>query len=89
MVVGEKLWTLSQQHQVMCITHLPQLAGYGGQHYKVTKAVVEGRTITDVIALEGEARQQELAQMLGPVGEGTLQSAREILRLVKERTRQG
>jgi DNA repair protein RecN (Recombination protein N) len=89
MVVGEKLWTLSQQHQVMCITHLPQLAGYGGQHYKVTKAVVEGRTITDVIALEGEARQQELAQMLGPVSEGTLQSAREILRLVKERTRQG
>ena len=89
MVVGEKLWTLSQQHQVMCITHLPQLAGYGGQHYKVTKAVVEGRTITDVIALEGEARQQELAQMLGPVGEGTLQSAREILRLVVERTQQG
>jgi DNA repair protein RecN (Recombination protein N) len=89
MVVGEKLWTLSQQHQVMCITHLPQLAGYGGQHYKVTKAVADGRTITDVIVLEGAARQQELAQMLGPVSEGTLQSAQEILRLVQERTQQG
>ena len=86
MVVGEKLWNLSRGHQVMCITHLPQLAAYGDQHYKVTKDVMDGRTITDVIQLLGDERRDELAQMLGPVGEGTLHSADEILQLVNERT---
>ncbi len=86
MVVGEKLWNLSSQHQVMCITHLPQLAAYGEQHYKVTKAQVDGRTITEVIPLTGTDRREELAQMLGPVSEGTLHSADEILQLVRERT---
>lgn len=84
MVVGEKLWNLSQQHQVMCITHLPQLAAFGEQHYKVTKDLVDGRTHTQALLLQGEARQKELAQMLGPVSEGTLQSASEILALVEE-----
>jgi DNA repair protein RecN (Recombination protein N) len=81
-VVGEKLWNLSHQHQVMCITHLPQLAAFGDQHYKVTKEMMDGRTNTAVVLLEGHDRQSELAQMLGPVSEGTLQSADEILSLV-------
>ena len=88
MVVGEKLWTLSRQHQVMCITHLPQLAAYGDQHYKVTKQVQDGRTLTAVVPQVGRDRRDELAQMLGPVGEGTLQSVDEILQLVRERTGQ-
>jgi len=88
MVVGEKLWTLSQKHQVMCITHLPQLAAYGDQHYKVTKELVEGRTHTEVIPLSGKDRQVELAQMLGPVSEGTLSSVDEILGLAQEYIRQ-
>ena len=86
MMVGEKLWSLSRQHQVMCITHLPQLAAFGEQHLKVTKQTLDGRTITDVVTLSGQARQEELAQMLGPVGEGTLHSVEEILQLVRERT---
>ncbi len=83
MVVGEKLWNLSRQHQVMCITHLPQLAAFGDQHYKVTKEMVDGRTLTRALLLEGGERQNELAQMLGPVSEGTLQSASEILAMVE------
>ncbi len=86
MVVGEKLWFLSRQHQVMCITHLPQLAAYGDQHFKVTKALVDGRTITEVLPLADGGRREELAQMLGPVTEGTLHSADEILERVRERT---
>ena len=87
MVVGEKLWNLSRQHQVMCVTHLPQLAAYGDQHYKVTKKQTDGRTITEVIQMVDEARRSELAQMLGPVGEGTLRSVDEILQIVAERTK--
>ncbi len=83
MVVGEKLWNLSRQHQVMCITHLPQLAAFGDQHYKITKEMVDGRTLTRALLLEGVERQNELAQMLGPVSEGTLQSASEILAMVE------
>ncbi len=85
MIVGEKLWRLSRQHQVLCITHLPQLAGFGDQHFKVTKGIVDGRTHTEALLLEGEARQHELAQMLGPVSEGTLQSADDILEVVHQR----
>jgi DNA repair protein RecN (Recombination protein N) len=88
MVVGEKLWNLSRQHQVMCITHLPQLAAYGDQHYKVTKELLDGRTHTEVLSLLGNDRRNELAQMLGPVSEGTLNSADEILQLVHEHTGQ-
>lgn len=84
-VVGEKLWNLSHQHQVMCITHLPQLAAYGDQHYKVTKEIMNGRTHTEALLIQGAERQTELAQMLGPVSEGTLQSANEILAMVEER----
>jgi DNA repair protein RecN (Recombination protein N) len=78
-VVGQKLWQLGRQHQVLCITHLPQLAAYGDQHFHIEKQVLAGRTVTVVKPLEGEARVLELAQMLGGVSEGTLQSARELL----------
>jgi DNA repair protein RecN (Recombination protein N) len=67
----------------MCITHLPQLAAFGVQHYKITKELVDGRTLTRALQLEGVERQNELAQMLGPVSEGTLQSANEILAMVE------
>jgi DNA repair protein RecN (Recombination protein N) len=79
MTVGQKLWNLARQHQVFCVTHLPQLAAYGDQHFKVLKSVEAGRTSTSVEILEGEMRRRELAQMLGGVSQGTLQSADEIL----------
>ena len=82
-VVGQKLWQLGQQHQVLCITHLPQLAAFGNQHYRVMKIVNGGRTSTTVEPLEGKKRLTELALMLGDVSEGTLQSAQEILQGAK------
>ena len=85
-VVGHKLWNLGREHQVLCITHLPQLAGFGDQHYRVEKLVQEGRTSTLVKSIKGKDKLMELAQMLGDVSEGTLQSANEILQSVKEAT---
>jgi DNA repair protein RecN (Recombination protein N) len=78
-IVGQKLWRLARQHQVLCITHLPQLAAYGEQHFQVEKELQAGRTTTQVRLLQGEARLLELAQMMGGVGEGTLRSARELV----------
>ena len=79
LVVGHKLWNLGRQHQVFCVTHLPQLAAFGDQHWQVKKILHEGRTLTRVELLKGDARLLELAQMLGDVGEGALRSAHEIL----------
>lgn len=84
MVVGHKLWNLSRSHQVFCVTHLPQLAVFGDQHYQVQKLVDKGRTLTRVEPLEGEARLLELSQMLGEVGEGTLRSAHELLQTARQ-----
>ena len=83
-VVGEKLWTLGREHQVLCITHLAQLAGFGDRHFKVQKEVLEGRTITVVREVKDQDRLVELAQMLGDLSEGTLQSANEILQGVQK-----
>ena len=85
-VVGNKLWSLAHQHQVLCVTHLPQLAAFGSQHYHVEKYLESGRTITKVTRLTGEKRTTELAQMYGEISQGTLQSAREILQAVEKRT---
>jgi len=82
--VGQKLWRLARQHQVLCVTHLPQLAVHGDQHYHVQKTVQAGRTLTEVNQLENEARVEELAQMFGAVSAGTLQSARELLQAVSK-----
>ena len=78
-VVGQKLWNLGRAHQVMVITHLPQLAAYGDQHFQVQKLFNNGRTTTQVKPLEGNERLLEIAQMLGEVSEATLRSAHEIL----------
>lgn len=82
-VVGEKLWRLARRHQVLCVTHLPQLAAYGDQHFKVEKIVNAGRTTTQVIQLDGQPRVDELANMMGEISEGTLRSANEILESVR------
>ena len=66
-IVGQKLWGLTAvgEHQVIVVTHLPQLAGYGDAHFHVSKQVVEGRTKTAVINLDRDGRIDELAAMLG------------------------
>ena len=83
-VVGQKLWQLAREHQVLCITHLAQLAGFGERHIKVEKALKGDRTTTVIKKLVDNDRIVELANMLGEVSEGTLQSANEILQGVKE-----
>jgi DNA repair protein RecN (Recombination protein N) len=74
-IVGQKLWVLSRAHQVLCITHLPQLAAYGDQHVKVEKQLRSGRTITTTRSLSESERVTELATMIGAVTESNLDSA--------------
>ncbi len=83
-VVGRKLWELARQHQVLCVTHLPQLAAFGEQHLQVQKLVLEGRTVTQVESLSDERRLLELAQMMGEVSDGTRQSAQELIEAVRQ-----
>jgi len=94
--VGEKLWELGAgagpgrlQHQVLCVTHLPQLAGFGDEHLRVEKHVerFDGteRTVTRIKRLEDGERVRELAQMLGGTGEAVYRSAEEILEQVAGR----
>lgn len=80
-IVGQKLWQLGRRHQVLCITHLPQLAAYGEQHFHVEKQIRSDRTVTRIRPLAGEERLVELAAMLGGVSESTLQSARELIEM--------
>lgn len=63
--VGEKLRKVSEHHQVLCITHLPQVAAHGVSHYVVTKDVQKGRTHTQITPVTGEQRAREIARMLG------------------------
>ncbi len=63
--VGEKLHALSESHQVISITHLPQVAAYGDKHLSVSKKVVDNRTQAEIAELEGETRAKEIARMLG------------------------
>ena len=64
-VVGEKLWALGQDHQVLCVTHLPQIAVLADTHFRVSKALSADRTTTQVEQLAPAERTQEVAQMLG------------------------
>jgi DNA repair protein RecN (Recombination protein N) len=63
-VVGHRLRQLGAKYQVLCITHLPQIAAYGETHYSITKRVQSGRTLTAITPVAGEAREQELARMI-------------------------
>lgn len=85
-IVGEKLWRLARGHQVLCVTHLPQLAAFGDTHYHVEKGfTMDDRTITKVRRIEGDSRREELAAMLGGVGEANMEAARELQKSAKQR----
>ncbi|NNF99093.1 MAG: DNA repair protein RecN [Desulfobacteraceae bacterium] len=81
-VVGIKLSELAAHHQVICITHLPQIAKFGDQHFKISKSVSKGRTTTTICAVDAKERVLEIARMLGGVNitEATLSHARELLK---------
>ncbi len=77
--VGEKLWGLTHTHQVLCVTHLPQLAAFGDAHLKVEKVLHNGRTSTTVRALKRKERVEEIAQMLGTSGSAGAKGAEQLL----------
>ena len=77
--VGRKLQHVAQYHQLICITHLPQVAACGTTHLAVTKQVREGRTFTEIRLLASHERPIEIARMLGTQSEATLQHARTLL----------
>ena len=80
-VVGGRLQKLAERVQVLCITHLPQIAAHGGTHYRITKAVRNGRTTTSVARMSPSDREEELARMIGgsAVSAAVMASAREML----------
>ena len=77
--VGKKLRGLGRSHQVLCITHLPQVAAQGQSHFAVEKKIKQNRTLTELTRLDGTARQRELARMLGGQTEAALALARSLL----------
>lgn len=84
-VVGKKLKEVSKNHQVLCITHLPQIAAYADAHYSVEKEVKAGRTCAKIRELKGEGKVAELSRMLGGVKitEKTKEHAIEMLENAK------
>jgi DNA repair protein RecN (Recombination protein N) len=80
-VVGARLQRLAGRFQVLCITHLPQIAAYGGTHYRISKSVRAGRTVTEVARVSGAEREDELARMIGgaAISPAVRASAREML----------
>jgi DNA repair protein RecN (Recombination protein N) len=79
--LGEKLAHIARGHQVLCITHLPQIARYAGTHFRVEKEIQGGRTVTRVQHLESNERVEEVSRMLGGkvITEQTRAHARELL----------
>jgi len=80
--VGRCLAELAGRHQVLCITHLPQIAAYASAHFRVEKCDVEGRPSARLLRVEGAERVEEIARMAGgeEVGESTRRHARELIR---------
>jgi DNA repair protein RecN (Recombination protein N) len=78
--VGAKMQTLGRDHQVICITHLPQVAATASSHFVVTKDVTRGRTFSNLREVTGKGRQEEIARMLGGKSESALELAASLLK---------
>jgi DNA repair protein RecN (Recombination protein N) len=85
-VIGEKLAELSRNHQVLCVTHLPQVASYADAHFRIVKSVEGDRTRTSVERLADDDRIEELAAMLGGTKHG-VEQARALLEQARGRAR--
>ncbi|MFB3853627.1 MAG: DNA repair protein RecN [Vicinamibacterales bacterium] len=85
-VVGAKLQRLGERFQVICITHLPQIAAYGGTHFHIEKSVAGQRTVTTVCRLDASGRVEEIARMIGgaQISSVTRRGARELLERAKQ-----
>ena len=84
-VVGHKLQEIAQTHQIICITHLPQIAAYGAHNYKISKASDDTMTYTTVLPLSHEEIVNEIARLLGGsnITDTTLRSAEELIEASK------
>ena len=78
--VGAKMLTLGHDHQLICITHLPQVAAIASSHFVVTKDVARGRTFSNLREVTGKSRQEEIARMLGGKSESALKLAANLLK---------
>ena len=79
-IVGEKLWQLTRNHQILCVTHLPQIASFADTHYNVHKQLNGDRTVTLVSELRPEQRVREIAHIMGgDATEFSMKSAEEML----------
>jgi DNA repair protein RecN (Recombination protein N) len=87
-LVGLQLKRLAEKHQVVCITHLPQIACHGKHHYKVAKVAGDGETVTTIRPIASEDRVEELARMLGgiSISEKVRAHARELLQQTQSTT---
>jgi DNA repair protein RecN (Recombination protein N) len=86
--VGDKMRQIGQRRQVLCITHLAPVAAGAAAHYRVSKQVQDGRTLTEIQLLDKSARIEELARMLGGTGEAARQHAESLLKPIGNSTRQ-
>ncbi|OPX32682.1 DNA repair protein RecN [candidate division KSB1 bacterium 4484_188] len=87
LAVGKNIRKLTQSHQIICITHLPQIASFGNAHYRVEKFIKDGRTFTHIYELKDEERIEEIARLMGgkQLTDSILQSARDLMKeAVKE-----
>jgi len=77
--IGAKMKELGKEHQVLCITHLPQVAAAAAAHFVVEKEVRDGRTSTSLRVVEGKNREEEIARMLGGASDSALKHAQALL----------
>ena len=87
-IIGDKLRQLATHHQVLCITHLPQIASYADRHFTVRKEVVDGKTESRVRVMDGQEQLEELAEMIGGnrITDTTRAQAKELLEMAKRVT---
>ena len=83
--VGEKMYEVSIKHQVLCITHLPQIAALSDNHYFVSKHVVDGKTFTGIRMLTREDKIREIAKMVGgdEISDVTIENASEMVKFAE------
>jgi len=82
-VVGKKLSALSNEHQVICITHLPQVAAFADVHFTVRKDILQNSTSGTITELSDQDKLEEISAMLGSMSNPTLESAGELLEKAK------
>lgn len=85
-VVGEKISKISKDHQVISISHLPQIAALADSHYLIKKSLINNKSITTINRLSYEERVMEMARILGGVNvtETTIDHAKEMLEMTKK-----